>query len=243
ELYVIGPDGNERGFITGQERIGGINWHPDSRRVTFLARRGDDATSRLYAIPVDGGEAQVLMTMESDIGAYSLSPDGNRVALLAFEPEDEALREEREQGFSQLIFEEDWQPRRLWIAELNDGDDEPEMLELDGSVQSVSWSPAGDRLMVGTAPRELVDDVMMFQTIRIITPGGEELGVVETEGKLGQSVWSPNGSRIAFVGAQSINDTREGRLMVVDADGGAPQHLLPDLEGHVWHLDWLDDNT
>src|SRR5690606_29562352 len=33
------------------------------------------------------------------------------------------------------------------------------------------------------------------------------------------------------------------RLMVVDADGGAPQHLLPDLEGHVWHLDWLDDNT
>lgn len=244
ELHVIDADGDSTPFISGQETIGSVAWHPNGLEVTFLARRGDDETNRLYSIPVDGGEARVVASLDTDISGYALSPDGEQVALLAFEPEDEALTAQAEKGFSQVVFEEELRPRRVWIQDIGaDEADEARMLELEESVQSVSWSPAGDRLMLRTTPRELVDDFLMFQTLRFFTPEGDEIGSIETEGKLGEAAWSPDGRQVAFIGSESLHDTREGRLMVVDADGGEPRNLLPDLAGHVWHVDWQDDDT
>lgn len=243
ELHVIDADGDSKPFITGQESVGALAWHPNGREVTFLAKRGEDETSRLYSIPVDGGEARAIASLETDISGYALSPEEEQVALLAFEPEDEALTAQAEKGFSQVVFEEELRPRRVWIQDLGAEADEARMLELEASVQSVAWSPAGDRLMLRTTPRELVDDFLMFQTLRFVTPAGDEIGSIETEGKLGEAAWSPDGSRVAFIGAESLNDTREGRLMVADADGGEPRNLLPDLAGHVWHVDWQDEDT
>ena len=42
ELHVIDHEGDSRGFVTGEVNVNSIGWTPDSRRITFLARRGDD---------------------------------------------------------------------------------------------------------------------------------------------------------------------------------------------------------
>ncbi|NDY94638.1 S9 family peptidase [Wenzhouxiangella limi] len=236
ELHLIDASGVSRGFITGEVNIGQLGWMPDGSAVTFVATRGDDEHAALYRIPVGGGEAQRLISVGTGVAGYSLSPDGERVALVATDPLDEEIQSLHDKGFDQVIFEEDWRPRRLWIAELENG--EPEPVEIDGSVQRVQWSPAGDRLAVVVTPRQLVDDTLMFPRIRIIRPDGEELGRIENPGKLGQSAWSPDGDHFAFIATDIINDTREGRLMVADRDGGEWLNLLPDLEGHVWHVDW-----
>lgn len=238
ELHVADAGGESRGFVTGEVNVAQARWTPDGRSITFLAKRGDDATQRLYAIPADGGEARVLAALETDIDGYSLSPDGTRAALLAFEPVDEALEKERKQGFDQVIYEEDWQPRRIWIADLGGNDTEPRMLAPEGSVQEVHWSPAGDRLAVKVAPRELVDDTLIFARIRMLDLEGNELGRVDNPGKLGAMAWSPDGAHLAFIGTNLQNDPREGRLMVTGASGGEFADLLPGLAGHVWHLDW-----
>ncbi len=236
ELHLIDASGSSRAFITGEVNIGQLGWMPDSSAVTFVATRGDDEHAALYRIPVGGGEAQRLISIGTGVAGYSLSPDGQRVALVATDPLDEEIQSLHDKGFDQIIFEEDWRPRRLWIAELENG--EPEAVEIDGSVQRVQWSPAGDRLAVVVTPRQLVDDTLMFPRIRIIRPDGEELGRIDNPGKLGQSAWSPDGDHFAFIATDIINDTREGRLMVADRDGGQWLNLLPDLEGHVWHVDW-----
>lgn len=241
ELHVI-EDGESRSFITGQASVGGMDWHPDSRRIVFLDKRGDDETTRLYTISVDGGEARVLASLETDISGYSFSPDGSRVALLAFEPEDEAERKLEEQGFSQIVYEEGLRDRRIWIVDLQDSDADPSKLALDGSIQDVAWSPAGDRLAIKITPQQLVDDTLVFTRIRIIDLEGEELGRIENPGKLGQMAWSPDGRYLAFIGTNLINDAREGRLMVTGRNGGEFDDLIPGLEGHVWHLGWLEDD-
>src|SRR6056297_3951470 len=41
ELHVI-EDGASRPFIVGQVSVGAMGWHPDSRRIVFLDKRGDD---------------------------------------------------------------------------------------------------------------------------------------------------------------------------------------------------------
>jgi len=238
ELHVAGAGGETRPFIAGPVNVGNIGWSPDGRRIVFIDKRGDAATRRLYALPVDGGEARSIAVLASDIEGWSFSPDGTQVALLAFEPEAESLEKERLQGFSQTVYEEGLRSRRVWILDLEDRDAESRMLDIEGSVQDVVWSPAGDRLAVRVTPNELVDDTLVFAKIRIVGLDGREIGRIDTPGKLGPMVWSPRGDRLAFIGTNSVNDSREGRLMVASANGSEYRDLLPGLEGHVWQVDW-----
>ncbi len=67
ELHVAGPEGRSRPFITGEVNIGGIDWTPDGKGISFLAERGDDDHRSLYVIPVDGGEARRILSHDEDI--------------------------------------------------------------------------------------------------------------------------------------------------------------------------------
>ena len=70
----------------------------------------------------------------------------------------------REAGYSQEVFEEDWLPKRVWLAPLPsyeppvvdpailEEDTKPMALEIDGSVFHVRFSPDGRRLAVDVAP-------------------------------------------------------------------------------------------
>ncbi len=238
ELHITNARGEARGYVVGQVNVSALAWTPDGATVTFLAKRGDDDTRRLYGIDVRGGEARPLLVHATDIKGYSLSPDGRQVAFIARAAETEALKETRKHGFTQRVYEEDVQPYLLYIAPLGAAGD-PRVIELEGSAQEVRWSPAGDRLAVKLSPRELIDDVLMRTRVFFIaTETGATLGVADTPGKVGRIAWAPDGRHLGLVMAADLNDPREGRLAVVGRDGGTPRDLLPGLEGHVWHLGW-----
>lgn len=242
ELHVVDAQGNSRGYITGQVNISAVQFTPDGEHIAFLTSRSGDDHRSLYRIALAGGEAQRWFKPEAAIRAYSFSPDGKQVAYLAMEAEDPELESLREKGFSQVIYEEDWRPVRVYVQSLEDTSAEPRKLEIEGSVQSVHWSPVDDRLAVTVAPREMIDDVIMRTRIRVVSSeDGSELARVENPGKLGQIAWSPDAEHIALLGVTDISDPREGRLQVVSSSGGEIRDLLPGLEGHVWHVDWRGD--
>ena len=243
ELHVVDRVGNSRGFITGKESVGAIEWFADGRHIGFLARRDGDDTRGLYRIALHGGEARRVAGLDVDLTGFSLAPDGARAALLGIEPEGDALKALRKQGFTQKICEEDWRPVGLWIADLDDPEAEPRRVQVEGSVQSVYWSPAGDRLALVVTPRQLTDDTLVFARVRIIGLDGRELGRVDNPGKLGQLAWSPDGAHLAIISAGTENDPREGRLTVVGSAGGEQRDLLPGLDAHVWNVAWRDADT
>lgn len=239
ELHVVGPDGEVRAFVTGRANVGNIDWTPDGSGVSFVEARGDDEHTHLYLIPVDGGEARLLASAGDGIAGYSFSPDGERVALIARRPLPDARQEREEAGFDAEVFEEGLRPRRLWVKTLG-ADESLREIPVEGSVQAVEWSPVGDRLALRVTPRQLVDHVLMFQRIRIVSPDGEVLGAVDNPGKLGEIAWSGDGRHLAFIGTETIRDTAAGRLMVTGRDGGDWTHLMPGLEGHVMDVAWQD---
>ncbi|MDH5832494.1 S9 family peptidase [Luteimonas kalidii] len=243
ELHTLSREGAGRGFVTGKVNVAGVAWFPDGRSLAYLAKRQGDDTRTLYRIPVDGGESEAIATLESDITAFSLSPDGRRVALLATAPESDEAKALKKQGFSQKVYEEDWRPVQLWIADVGSDAGSPRRIELEGSVQSVQWSPGSDRLALLVAPRQLTDDTLVFTRVRIVSPDGKELGRVDNPGKVGGLSWSPDGAHLAFISAQDEHDAQQGRLFVVGRDGGAWRDLLPDLPGHVVDVEWRDADT
>ncbi|WP_158238412.1 MULTISPECIES: S9 family peptidase [Luteimonas] len=241
ELHVVDGAGNSRGFVTGKVDVAAPQWLPDGSRIAYLAKREGDETRGLYTIPLAGGESSRVASLRSDIGSFSLAPDGRQVALTAVQRESDARKALRDKGFSQKVHEEDWRPVELWIADLGAASgSEPRRVDLDGSVQAVRWSPAGDRLAVVVAPRQLTDDTMVDARVRIYSVDGRELGRVDNPGKLGDLAWSPDGAHLAIISAADVNDPREGRLTVVGNTGGVQRDLLPDLEGHVWNVAWRD---
>lgn len=240
ELHVGDAAGNSRGFVTGKVNVGAVQWLPDGRSLAYLARREGDSGRALYSIPLAGGESRRLVSLPGGIRGYSLSPDGRRAAVLAQAPESEALRTLRQQGFSQKVYEEDWRPVELWIAELGEAAAEPRKVAVEGSVQSVEWSPAGDRLALTVAARELTDDTLVFTRVRIISPQGRVLGTVDNPGKVGSLAWSTDGAYLAFISAEDKHDAQQGRLMVTGRDGGAFRDLMPGLQGHVMDVQWRD---
>lgn len=244
ELHVVDRKGNTRPFITGEVSVSGVKWTPDGKAVAFLAKRGDDKHTSLYVIPVDGGEATRVVGHDEDLRRAEFSPDGKQVAFLAVEPMDKKLKEYRDKGFNQQIYEEDWRLTKVWIAP-SDGSIKPRALDLDGSVSSVAWSPSGRQLAVVLAPTPLVDDSYMFKRVFVVDVAtAKVVQRIKNPGKLGHIAWSPDGKRLAMISGADINDPSDGRLLVTEVPGdGSVRDLMPAYEAHVGSFAWKNDNT
>ncbi|MEW6074046.1 MAG: S9 family peptidase [Planctomycetota bacterium] len=266
ELHVVPfAGGPSRAYVPGPMNVADARFTPDGRWITYSARRSGDEEPALWAIPVAGGESRRVLAFAAGIGSHRLSPDGRRVAFLAAEPERDARRDARKEGFDAIVFEEDWRRRRIWIAPLPsldppppvawDGEtkdaaqegvkaEEPRALEVEGSVADFRWSPDGERLVLAITPRPLADDDLMLRRLRIVdAASGAVLARIENPGKLGGFEMSPDGRLVALVSAADFHDPSEGRLLVAPATGGELRDLLPDLLGHVRALAWQDART
>jgi dipeptidyl aminopeptidase/acylaminoacyl peptidase len=258
ELHVVSVEGGAgSSYISGEVKVSSLGFTPDGQLITFLAKRGCDTHTSLWGIPLSGGESRRLLAFETDITDYRISPGGKRVAFVATEPESKERTESRAAGYSQEVFEEDWLPKRVWLATLpayeppvvdpSDVPDEngkPKALEIDGSPYHVRFSPDGRSLAVDVAPRPLVDDDLMFRKVTIVdADGGEVRARIDNPGKLGSFEFSPDGGNVALISAADPNDPAQGRLMVAPAAGGPLRDVLPNLEGHVTSFAWQDAAT
>ena len=248
ELHVVDLDGHSRPFVSGEVNVRGIAWSPGGTEISFLAKRSGDEHTSLYAIPLAGGESRRLLSHATDIKSYSWSPNGTSVAFTATEEVPKEEKKLRDQGFTQEVFEEQWHPVRVWVADVDpEGDadeDKPRALDLDGSASTVHWSPAGDLLAVDLAPTPATDDTFMNRSLHVVSSkDGKTKGRYDPPGEMGSYSWSPDGQRLAVISSADRNDPMEGRLVSIESDGSQPHEVLKDFQGHVTAVAWHDDRT
>jgi dipeptidyl aminopeptidase/acylaminoacyl peptidase len=244
ELHVLTQGRSApRKFIRGQVNVAKLQWSPDEKGIFFLAKRGEDEHKALWVIPVDGGEAFAVCRLKADIDGYALHPDGLQIALLAKPAKPEAITSQEEKGFKAKVYEEDVHNRQLLLGRIGESDEcNATALEIEGSVASAKFSPAGDRLLLAVTPTPLVDDGYMQTRLRIANLEGGIEQRIENLGKLGKAEWSPDGKRVAFIGVDDINDPRDGRLKIADPSNGEIRDLWPNLEAHIINLAWLNSD-
>jgi len=245
ELHIVERStGTSRPYVTGKGNVGSLAWTPDGTAIAFLAKREGDKASALYLLPLDGGEARRAVGLETAIQAFSLAPDGRRVALVAEEPADPAVKQRQDKGFKQEVYEEEERFARLWVAQLFADQEKPRKLDAEGHVYQVEWSPVDDRLLVSRAPTPLVDDQYMRQRVAIVDgSSGKLVTSIDNPGKLGAIRWSPDGARVALISAADIHDPAAGRLLVADAASGGFFDALPGYAADVDAFAWQDADT
>jgi dipeptidyl aminopeptidase/acylaminoacyl peptidase len=244
ELHVVDAAGHTRPFVTGEVSVSAVQWTPEGKSIAYLSKRGDDKHTSIHAVPVDGGESRRVIEHDADVVGFSFSPTDERVAFLAKQAIPKERQEYRDKGFDQEVYEEDWQPTKVWIAD-RAGASPPRALELPGSASDVQWSPTGRQLAVVLAPTPLVDDSYMFRRVHVVdADSGTIAESIKNPGKLGQVGWSPDGKHLALFSGVDIHDPMEGRLMIAAVPGdGSLRDSMPDYQAHVNSFAWRDDGT
>ena len=87
DLWLVGTDGGGLRRLTSHpDADSNPRWSPDGRSIWFLSSRsgpgpeGRCASSQVWKIPVDGGEAQQVTDEPLDVGNLLVSPDGRHIA-------------------------------------------------------------------------------------------------------------------------------------------------------------------
>ncbi len=234
-LYVWDAKRGSRAFVTGSHSVSRIQVTGDSKNITFLSKRDNDEFAALYALPVDGGEAQRWIKHETSIGNYDLSPDGKRVAFTAL-TKGKDRKKLAEKGFKAELYEEETPMGQLFVWDHDTKSAEP--MNIDGSVDRVVWSPNSQQMAITVAPTGLIDDNYMFRQLQVIDQAGAVVQKFKNAGKSGSFVWAPDGQTIAIIAGQDIHDPKESTLTLASMSDGRLRTLLSDYQGHAHQLHW-----
>ena len=136
-----------------------------------------------------------------------LSPDGDRVAFVRRQPNDDDSYE-----------------TTVYVVDAA-GEDDPRRLTLaEGADAEPRWSPSGDRIAF-TSTRGATDDRQQLWVLPV--DGGEARRVTDVVGGVSQIAWSPDGERIAFVQSVTADDREADRDLAVPDDYEPEDHPDP----------------
>ena len=248
ELYLISVKSREvRPFITGKENVSSVTWRPDGTALTFLAARGDGASSQVWMIPAGGGEAMQLTRSETPVTAYAWSPRGDKLAYLANSPRSAREKKLESSGYGFVYVEEDLKHRNLYIADVAKGAvaGTPKQLTSNITVWSSVFAPDGKSIALAASPRNHVDDSYMFQRIHLLNLETNTLKLLaKNPGKLGNYEFSPDGAHLAYAAALEQKDHAVSQSFVVSVASGEVKNLTPPkFRGHARWVDWKDATT
>jgi len=240
-------------FIAGKISISSIQWSPDSSRIGFLMKRGDNAKNQVWAIPVEGGEAVQLSRSENDVIKFHWHPLENKIAYLAAEmaatPEEEKKIKDKEKklkdkGFDFIYYEENLKHQSLYMQELSETN-KLEALTRGVTIDDFMFSPDGKTIAAMVIKLNLVDHEYMFKKIHILDLATKKLELlIDTPGKLGSFSLSPDGKMLAYAGALDQKDHDTSQLFVVDTITKQQKNLtIPKFRGHITWVGWKDAKT
>jgi dipeptidyl aminopeptidase/acylaminoacyl peptidase len=254
-LWIVDIAASESHALTSAKKSStNPAWSPDGKWIAFLSDRPGQITGtpegkkQLYVIPADGGEAQQLTKIESDVNDLEWAPDSKRIAFLASDVEPKTLKDRKEKYGEYSVVHADYQMTHLWIIEISsESTPAPEPKRLtDGdkfSIGDFSWSPDGTRIAF-SAQKD--PDLISSETadLYVVTVSDSAVKkIVSTPGPDRNPQWSPDGKNIAFettAGAKYFFYANV-KIAVVSAEGGTPQILTESFDEDPGLIGWGPD--
>jgi len=235
-------------------------WSPDGRYIAFFSARplevsptdedgkDDEAASRIWVIPVAGGEAFPLYTQDLDAHALAWSPDSATIEFSAADPLSKDAEDEREAEWKDVVR---WRERdrgdvllalpieaAIRESEKTPGpndktkssDDKPAypagstaVARSAYEIDEIAPSPSGKRLAFQTGPAShRLEDPSDSEIFLVATTGGEIKQLTHNAATESDLAWDPSGERLLFS---------------VKAASGSVEGPYRDVQGRIYSYD------
>ncbi len=204
-------------FSKGAE--GGTAWSPDGKRLAFTSRREGDETSQVYALRLDGGEAERITSLSTGAAVPKWSPDGTKLLFTSNvfpnahddDANKKAAKERKDRKYNARVY--DSFPIRYWDRWL---DDRKAHLFVQEAV-------------AGAKARDLLAGTELAAKAGFGGQLGDNAESLEAE-------WTPDGTGVVFVATEVRDQSAYARVFTqvyqVALAGGEPRRLTHDSDGY-----------
>src|SRR6266496_986429 len=205
-------------------------WSPDGQSLAFLSDRNGSA--QIHILPLAGGEAQQVSSLNQDITEYSWRPDGKAfLAHSAWKPIDDLNQPDTSTisvEYTRLDEQSDGlgykqgRHQQLWLIAL-DGTSTRLTSEPVDIIQSC-WSPDGSEIAF-CANRRPDPDLSVSMALWVLSiPIGQMRCLTSEDGLAVMPSWSPDGQTIAYYYSIDQSETSNLSPWIVNAyDKSAPR--------------------
>nr|ADI19351.1 dipeptidyl aminopeptidases/acylaminoacyl-peptidases [uncultured Chloroflexi bacterium HF0500_03M05] len=249
-IWVVPTDGGDATQLTFGPRSDLCpRWSPDGQSLVFLSDRTEDGQRQLYLLPMYGGEAAQLTTVEGSIPAsrsvdtVAWSPDGRKIAFMKTDAETEQEKLRQMEKDDAIEFERNPKYTRINVVDVD-----TQILSWvspdDLQVWEFCWSPSGEEFAV------VVSDLPFEQhwyTCRLATfsiDGGQIQNIHFSKRQIAKPTWSPDNGSVAFLSSNwSDRGITSGSVIVVPVpDCGKTRDLSGNQIASVNSVAWSDDS-
>jgi dipeptidyl aminopeptidase/acylaminoacyl peptidase len=225
-IWVSTDGAPVRRFTTGKGDHSGLAWSPDSSTLLFVAQREKDEESRIYALPIAGGEAQQVGTFEGKISSPAWSPDGTRFAVLITDKDTDAEKKRKEDKHDAVVFEEEDKVTRLWVVDPESGEGRC-LTHGKRHVCEFAWSDEGDHLVLVTTDKPTANEMFRASQLRVIPASGGTSRLLAEVRNLPRNpvVRTIDDEQIVFVLANDHRDDPSYSVWALPFAGGASRKI------------------
>ncbi len=244
QAWLVDVKSRVRKQLTFDENgVGSPRWSPDGKFISFTAKRGEEAETQVWIMPSDGGEARALTSSPTGVNSYRWNPSSTAVAYTDKDDREKEQKKRKDVYGDFEFFEEELNPNRLRVQEL-DGSDPVDLVTRDDlHVGGFRWSPDGSAVAFSAAPRALLKESINSDIYIVEVETMAVRPLVRQPGPDSGPVWSPDGSKIAFTTAGGELDKayfRNTRIAVVPSEGGEARIINPDFDEDARLMDWFE---
>jgi dipeptidyl aminopeptidase/acylaminoacyl peptidase len=229
QVFLAHSDGSGRVQLTHADKSSNAPaFSADSASVFFASDR--TGKRGIYRIPVDGGEAELLVNWAGTLGNYAVSPNGKWIAFAAREPDTAEDRAKREKLDFRVI-DENPHNQSLWAipVELDASGKRPFKKIVSGpyNVGAFDWSPDSRRIAYETRPTPDADDGRKSDIFEVEVETGVTRPVAVTSASESQPKYSPDGRYLAYIRSNESAKRIDGSRIVLLTLAGLKSRELP----------------
>jgi dipeptidyl aminopeptidase/acylaminoacyl peptidase len=254
QIMLVPFDGSSapRPLTSGRHRDSAPRWSPDGCYLAFLSNR-EEERPQLFVLPLQGGEARQLTSLERGAGAASWSPNGDRLAFAAKVDVKEIAEQEghtEEKGkqprvriVTRVKYQADGEGlleslrKHLFVVDIDGNSGARQITDGDWDDSEPAWSPDG-RNVAFISSRERDRDLTMLNDVWLVpSTGGRARRLTRHRGQASTPSFSPDGQQVAFYGhEQGWRYGARTELLCVAAGGGEVRSLSDSLDAEVGNV-------
>lgn len=248
-IWIARSDGTDHRQLLGSERDRSPAWSPDGRYVAFLSTRDqaenarDASGAQIWLLPMAGGEATRLTSLDTVVRAFKWSPDGTRIFFTAEEkdPDEDA----RKKSIGDGIFVDEGpngQKRasfsNLWVVTIADRQTR-RLTTGDRVIAEFEPSPDGTRVLYTSRPDNRRNRQNLAEVFVLDVAAGTSMQLTHNEAPENQLAWAPDGTAVTYIAPHDRTwELDQKNLYIHPLEGGTPTQLASTFEGDISRYYW-----